>query len=163
LTVFDHLAASKDIENLRERVEQERIQQLADREAISKEKAALRNEWDAMALERTTAVDANSKVQHEMQQIRTLAEELEGRAREVATLKEESERAMQEAAVLVEAARRAQEEAAAECQSCQDKEAGLAEAKRQLEKDAAETANARYRSPFSVFLLSCIYLAELAF
>ena len=136
-------AASKDIEGLRERVEQERVQQAADREALSKDKAALRNEWDSMALERATAVDANSKVQHEMQQIRTLAEELEGRAREVASLKEESERAMQEAAVLADAARRAQEESAAERLACSDKESALAEARRQLERENCETANAR--------------------
>ena len=35
------------------------------------------------------------QVQQEMQQIRSLAEELEGRALQVAVLKEESERAMQ--------------------------------------------------------------------
>ena len=63
-------------------------------------------------------MEANGKVQHEMQQIRTLAEELEARAREVATLKEESERAMQEAALLVEAAKRAQDDASCHRLSC---------------------------------------------
>ena len=83
------------------------------------------------------------QVQHEMQQIRTLAEELEGRAREVAALKEQSERAMQEAAVLVEAARRAQEEAAADRLMCHEKEHAADELKALLEKEKHDTASTR--------------------
>jgi hypothetical protein len=37
-----------------------------------------------LSLERASAADANGKVQQEMLQIRSLAEELEGRARQVA-------------------------------------------------------------------------------
>lgn len=79
---------AKDVEVLRHRLEQERLQQVADRESLNKEIAAARNEWDNLSLQRATATDANSKVQHEMQQIRTLAEELEGRARYVSAVNE---------------------------------------------------------------------------
>ena len=78
-----------------------------------------------------------------MQQIRSLAEELEGRALQVAVLKEESERAMQEASQLASAARRVQEEAAAEHQRCAEKEQAADELKRQLEQERAQTAAAR--------------------
>ena len=77
----DACVQAKDVEALRQRLEQERLQQVADRESLNKEVATVRNEWDTLSFQRATATDANSKVQHEMQQIRTLAEELEGRAR----------------------------------------------------------------------------------
>ena len=55
-------AATKDVHTLRERLEQERVQQVADRETLSKDKAGVRNEYDSMSLDRAAAADANSKV-----------------------------------------------------------------------------------------------------
>eukprot|EP00802_Teleaulax_amphioxeia_P005280 Tamp_05284.p1 GENE.Tamp_05284~~Tamp_05284.p1 ORF type:complete len:851 (+),score=309.05 Tamp_05284:356-2554(+) len=138
-----HEASSKDLDVVRERLDQERLAHIAEAEKLAKDKAALRNELDMLSLERASAADANVKVQQEMQQIRTLAEELEGRARQVATVKEESERAMQEAALLVEAARRAQEETAVERVEYQEKQVAADDAKKQLDRDKADLVSAR--------------------